>query len=67
MMLCAAPSAKSLYQIKSLNFEALTGDKAGLFSIRVNNKYRIEFALDTDSERPMISLCNIIELSNHYD
>lgn len=66
-MLIAAPSAETLYKFNSLNFEALTGDKAGRYSIRVNNKYRIEFTLDTDSERPMITICNIVELSNHYD
>lgn len=66
-MLQAAPSPETLYQFNSLNFEALSGDKAGHFSIRVNNKYRIEFTLNTDSERPLITICNIIELSNHYD
>ena len=66
-MLQAVPSAETLYQFNSLNFEALTGDKAGRYSIRVNNKYRIEFTLSSDHEKPMITICNIIELSNHYD
>lgn len=66
-MLQAAPSAETLYKFNSLNFEALTGDKAGRYSIRVNQKYRIEFTLATDSDRPMITICNIVELSNHYD
>lgn len=66
-MLIAAQSAEILYKFNSLNFEALTGDKAGRYSIRVNDKYRIEFTLNSDSERPTITICNIIELSNHYD
>lgn len=66
-MLIAAPSPESLYQFNSLNFEPLTGDKAGRYSIRVNNKYRIEFTLDNDSDAPMLTICNIVELSNHYD
>lgn len=66
-ILLAAPSAETLYRFNSLNFEALTADKAGLYSIRVNDKYRIEFTLHTDSEKPMITICNIVELSNHYD
>lgn len=66
-MLQAAPSPQTLYQFNSLNFEALAGDKVGLYSIRVNNKYRIEFSLNADNERPMITICNIVELSNHYD
>lgn len=66
-MLIAAPSPESLYQFNSLNFEPLTGDKARRYSIRVNNKYRIEFTLDNDSDAPMLTICNIVELSNHYD
>lgn len=66
-MLQAAPSAETLYQFNSLNFEALIGDKSGIYSIRVNNKYRIEFTLAVDNEQPMITICNIVELSNHYD
>lgn len=66
-MLMAAPSPETLYKFNSLNFEALTGDKTGSYSIRVNNKYRIEFTLDADREKPMITICNIVELSNHYD
>lgn len=62
----AAPSPETLYQLNSLNFEALRGDKAGLFSIRVNNQYRIEFSLCSDSDRPILTICNILELSNHY-
>lgn len=65
-MLMAVPSAETLYKFNSLNFEALRGDMANLYSIRVNDKYRIIFTLDTDNERPMITICNIVELSNHY-
>lgn len=63
----AAPNREALYLFNSLNFEALSGDKAGLFSIRVNKKYRIEFTLEDIQDEPIITLCNIVELSNHYD
>lgn len=39
----AAPRPETLYQLNALNFEALKGDKAGRFSVRVNDQYRIEF------------------------
>ena len=39
----AAESTEDLYQLKSLNYEKLTGNKKGLESVRVNDKYRIEF------------------------
>ena len=63
--LYSAIKPEELYQYRSLNFEALKGDKAGMFSIRVNDQYRIEFTLENDAE-PAITICNIIELSNHY-
>lgn len=63
----AAPRPETLYQLNSLNFEALKGDKVGRFSIRVNDQYRIEFTLNTDLENPILTICNIVELSNHYD
>lgn len=66
-MLQAAPSPETLYKFRSLNFEALTGDKNGLYSVRVNDKYRIEFTLEKNEETPLIVICNIVELSNHYD
>lgn len=59
-------SIESLYNIHSLNYEVLKGDKAGVSSIRVNKQYRIEFTVtDLDSE-PVVTVCNILELSNHY-
>lgn len=64
--LIAMPSTEALYQLHSLHFESLKGDKAGLFSVRVNNQYRIEFTVDKSSELSMLTICNIIELSNHY-
>lgn len=64
--LIAAGSPEALYQINSLNFEALKGDKSGLFSIRVNDKYRIEFSIERNEEQLTLTVCNIVELSNHY-
>ena len=55
-----------LKQFKSLNFEALKGNKKGLFSVRVNKQYRLEFKLVNDK----ITLTEIIlieELSKHYE
>ena len=62
----AAYRKEDLFLIKSLNFEALQGDKEGRFSIHVNNKYRIEFTLSETREEPILTICNIVELSNHY-
>ena len=61
----AAPRIETLYQIKSLNYEVLSGDKVGISSIRVNDKYRIEFTVSL-LDNPVVTICNILELSNHY-
>ena len=62
----SAPTSETLIKFNSLNFEVLKGDKAGLYSIRVNNQYRIEFTLDSEADNQLLTICNIVELSNHY-
>ena len=57
---------EDLFPFKSLHFEALHGDKEGRFSIRANNQYRIEFTLTETDDEPVVTICNILELSNHY-
>lgn len=52
--------------IQSLKYEKLKGDKKGMSSVRVSDKYRIEFEEITANGEDYISICNIIELSNHY-
>ena len=64
--LIAAPSIETLWHIKSLNYEVLIGDKAGRSSIRVNNQYRVEFTISINKEKPILTICNVVELSNHY-
>ena len=62
-----AKSIEVLYSIHSLNYEVLKGDKQGISSIRVNKQYRIEFTVeDNNIDEPFITVCNILELSNHY-
>lgn len=66
LFLKGVSSIESLWKIKSLNYEVLTGDKAGLSSIRVNDKYRIEFKVEENKEEPILTVCDIMDLSNHY-
>ena len=63
----AAHKIEDLYPVKSLNYEKLSGDKKGLESVRVNDKYRIEFISSIEGKEPYtITICRIVELSNHY-
>ncbi len=57
---------EDLFLYNSLNYERLKGDKAGTESVRVNNQYRIEFISEKVESETVITICRIIELSNHY-
>ena len=64
--LIVVPNPESLYKLNSLNYEVLKGDKQGISSIRVNKQYRIEFIIKETGSETIATVCNIIELSNHY-
>ena len=55
-----------LTHFNGLHYEHLSGDKDGYSSVRVNNKYRIEFTEETVGDQKIATICNITELSNHY-
>jgi proteic killer suppression protein len=57
---------EDLFRYNGLQYEALHGDKEGLESVRVNDQYRIEFKTTQSVSEPVATICNIIELSNHY-
>lgn len=57
---------EELYAIRSFHYEVLKGDKAGISSIRVNDQYRIEFTVKQSTSETVVTICNILELSNHY-
>ncbi|MGG7034458.1 MAG: type II toxin-antitoxin system RelE/ParE family toxin [Flavobacterium sp.] len=62
-----ATRVEDLFPIRSLNYEKLSGNKKGLESVRVNDQYRIEFRTSVEGEDPnTITICSIVELSNHY-
>lgn len=57
---------EDLFRYHSLHYESLVGDKAGLESVRVNDQYRVEFKTTKVVSEVVVTVCNIIELSNHY-
>ncbi len=59
-------SVEDLYRYNSLHYESLKGNKKGISSVRVNDQYRIEFTVKRIVSEIIITICNIIELSNHY-
>jgi len=61
-----ALNTKELCKYRSLNYEKLKGDKKGVSSIRATKKYRIEFTEKSEGIESIVTICNILELSNHY-
>lgn len=59
-------TVEDLFKFHSLHYEALIGDKAGLESVRVNDQYRIEFKSIKIESEIVVTVCSIVELSNHY-
>ncbi len=65
LILKNAESSVELSKFRGLNFEALKGRKKGLFSVRVDYGYRLEFKLENDIIQ-LTEIAIIAELSNHY-
>lgn len=62
-----ASGMEDLYQYRSLNYEKLKGDKKGLSSLRINDKYRLEFReIAKENHQTMIEICSLVDITNHY-
>ena len=64
--LLSADNVTDLFPIKSLNYEVLQGDKSGVSSVRINRKYRLEFTVREEFDKKIITICKLLEISNHY-
>lgn len=65
-ILKSAEKIEDLYRLNSLNYEVLAGDKKGIESVRVNDQYRIEFKSNKVVNETIVTICNILDLTNHY-
>lgn len=64
--LAEAFNVETLYPLNSLNYEVLSGDKKGISSIRIDKQYRLEFKVSTTDSEPIVTICSIIDITNHY-
>ena len=62
-ILISITGLNELYSFRSLNFEALKGNREGQYSIRLNKQYRLLFRINKNEELEII----IIEISKHYE
>lgn len=61
-----AKTVEDLFPFNSLNYEKLSGNKLGIESVRVNNRYRLEFQTKKIEGDVVVTICNILDLTNHY-
>jgi proteic killer suppression protein len=62
-----AARIEDLFLIKSLNYEKLKGAKKGISSVRINDKYRLEFReISRLGDQMTIEICSLIDITNHY-
>ena len=66
IILKSVSHVEDLFPYNALHYKKLKGDKDGLESVRINDQYRIEFKTTKVVSETVITVCNIIELSNHY-
>lgn len=67
-LMISVDSIEELRLFKSLHFEALKGDRAGDYSIRLNIQYRLIFSIEKeDSGDIVIEVVLINEISKHYE
>lgn len=61
-----AINVEMLYRFNSLNYEVLKGDKKGISSVRINRQYRLEFTVRDVVNEQIITVCRLLDISNHY-
>lgn len=61
-----AINVEMLYRLSSLNYEVLKGDKKGISSVRINRQYRLEFTVRDVVNEQIITVCRLLDISNHY-
>ncbi len=61
--LMAATRIEDLFVFNSLNFEALDH---GYYSIRIDNHYRLEFKIRQEGPEPVVTICTVTDITNHY-
>lgn len=61
-----ASKIEDLFVIHSLNYETLQGNKTGVSSVRINRKYRLEFTVREVMNEQIITVCRLMDISNHY-
>ena len=65
-LLSSANVITDLFHNNSLNYEVLQGDKKGISSVRIDRQYRLEFTVREELNEQIITVCRLLDISNHY-
>lgn len=65
-VLSSANAVTDLFRNNALNYEVLKGDKKGISSVRINRQYRLEFTVRDVMNEQIITVCRLLDISNHY-
>lgn len=65
-LLSSANVITDLFRNNSLNYEVLQGDKKGISSVRIDRQYRLEFTVREELNEQIITVCSLLDISNHY-
>lgn len=65
-LLSSANAITDLFRNNSLNYEVLQGDKKGISSVRIDRQYRLEFTVREELNEQIITVCRLLDISNHY-
>lgn len=63
-ILMSAKRIEDLFIFNSLNFETLSGKNC--FSIRIDYHYRLEFKVKYEGSETVLTICTILDITNHY-
>jgi proteic killer suppression protein len=61
----SATKIEQLFQMTSLNYEKLKGNRAGQSSVRINNQYRLIF--EEIKKEGVVRILALEEISKHYE
>lgn len=65
-LLSSANAVEDLFRNNALNYETLKGDKKGVSSVRINRRYRLEFTVRDVMNEQIVTVCRLLDISNHY-
>lgn len=65
-VLSVANAVTDLFRNNALNYEVLKGDKKGISSVRINKQYRLEFTVRDVMGDQILTVCRLLDISNHY-